>query len=110
MDTITAGVLDTLMADAASNDLAREAARVILTAAMTWEELERLPHRLDRMIGTQIATTIGERLSVRFRGAVPADQTHDLLWMTFMGAVDWPVIGFHFRDGMLPAGWVADNR
>lgn len=88
MDNLTAAVAITLESDRVAH---AECARIATLVAekMTGQD----DHVVAEKIGDGICVWIGERLSTRFDGAVAADGTHDLLWATFMGQVDWADIG-----------------
>lgn len=97
LEGLTAAVQVTLENDRAANESCRRVAQDVLAGAA--------PNRSDRdlaeQIGAGITAWVGERLSYRTGGTIPADSIRDLLWMTFVAQVDWTAVG---------AAWLAQAR
>jgi len=92
MDNFTAGVLATITSDRAMSERALEIAR------KTPRPNDSYSFQIAETIGNAICIDIGERLSRRFDGAVPKDEIHDCLWMTFMSSVNWTEIGRYYLE------------
>lgn len=90
MDNLTGAVLATITSDRKMAERALEIARAT--------PVREFRHQTAEDIGSRICTDIGERLSRRFDGAVPKDEIHDLLWMTFMGNVAWAEVGRYYLE------------
>jgi hypothetical protein len=89
-DILTVAVLGTIESDREMAERALEIVRATPAARFRFQTAEA--------IGNDICIAIGERLSDRFDGAVPKDEIHDCLWMTFTGAVNWADIGRYYLE------------
>lgn len=90
MDNLTTAVAATLASDREMSDAIQE---IIKDHP---QRMNEFAHQYAERIGNVICVSIGERLSLRFDGAVPKDGIHELLWLTFMGNVEWNQLGKYF--------------
>lgn len=88
-ENLTQAVIETLENDNRTQAECRRIARRVTAAAPT------IP--ADN-VGRGICISIGERLSLRFDGAVPPDGIHECLWLTFMSQVDWEEVGRYYLE------------
>jgi hypothetical protein len=92
MDSLTTAVCATLASD---RKMAERIQEIIRKNPQLPEEYN---FRYAEWLGNAILAEIGEDLSLRFDGAIPADGIHACLWETFVGSVDWEEVGKYFEE------------
>lgn len=93
MDNLTVAILATMEADRGMYHQNRNIAKLVNDN----RPVRQPYHVTAEEVGSGICTFIGERLS-KVGLNVPKDGMHELLWMTFMGSVDWTAIGKSYLD------------